>query len=401
MEGWKRTYWTVWVANLITAIGMMSFLPFFPAHLEHLGMTDRDAIAAWSGAIYGAAPLTAALMSPIWGALGDRFGRKLMVLRAMLGIALFVGLMAFARSPLELLFLRMAQGVFAGFVPPSMTLVSVAAPPDRQGRVSGSLQTALAGGAIIGPVLGGKVSELFDVRAVFVGVSVLTTVSALLVLVFARESASHRRKGPGETNLRQVLAGTLTDFRAVFGHRDLRMSLIIVFWIQFGIGATNPILELHVRDLVGVAAAVSSTSLLFSAMAAFNLPAMPLWGRYGDRVGHRTALFYCTILSGVALGLHALAPTYAWLLGARVLLGLSMAGIAPCAFGLAAAEIGVERRGSAFGTVFSARTLAIAIAATAGGYLSRYLGIPGLFLIGGLLVLLSATGLRRQPVQAK
>lgn len=402
MEGWKRTYWTVWGANLITAIGMMSFLPFFPAHLEDLGMSDRDQIAAWAGVIYGAAPLTAAFMSPIWGALGDRFGRKLMVIRAMGAIAIFVGLMAFANSPLQLLALRMGQGLFSGFIPPSMTLVSVAAPPEKQGSVGGSLQTALAIGAILGPVLGGEISELFSVRAVFVGVSVLTTISALLVLVFAREDASHRQRNEGETSVGKVLRGTLSDFRSVFASRDLRMSLLIVFWIQFGIGSTNPILELHVRDLASVAEAVTLTSVLFSVMAAVNLPAMPLWGRYGDRVGHRRALLYCTVASGVALLLHAFAPTFAWLLGARVLLGASMAGVAPCAFGLAAAEISVDRRGSAFGTVFSARTLAIAVAAGLGGYGSRFLGVPGLFLLGGLLVLCSAWGLlgRRPAVES-
>ena len=83
MPRWKKTYWAVWVANLVTSIGMMSFLPFFPQHLRSLGMTDPDSIARWSAAIFGAAPFTAGLMMPIWGAIGDRVGRKAMVLRAL------------------------------------------------------------------------------------------------------------------------------------------------------------------------------------------------------------------------------------------------------------------------------------------------------------------------------
>ena len=83
MESWKRTYWSVWTANLITSIGMMSFLPFFPTLLEEIGLRDRESIATWAGILYGAAPLSAALMSPLWGALGDRYGRRLMVLRSM------------------------------------------------------------------------------------------------------------------------------------------------------------------------------------------------------------------------------------------------------------------------------------------------------------------------------
>ena len=74
MAGWRRTYWTVWTANLVTAIGMMSFLPFFPSLLEEMGLRDRDEIQLWAGIAFGAAPLSATFMSPIWGALGDRLG---------------------------------------------------------------------------------------------------------------------------------------------------------------------------------------------------------------------------------------------------------------------------------------------------------------------------------------
>ena len=118
MGNWKRTYRAVWLANLITSVGMMSFLPFFPSLLEEMGVSGDTAVRAWAGAIFGAAPLSATLMSPIWGALGDRLGRKLMVCRAMFAIALFVGGMYFASTPLQLLLMRIGQGLFSGFIPP-------------------------------------------------------------------------------------------------------------------------------------------------------------------------------------------------------------------------------------------------------------------------------------------
>ena len=74
------------MANLLAGIGMMSFLPFFPSLLEELGLSGRDEVAIWSGLIFGAAPLAATVASPLWGALGDRFGRKLMLVRSLLGI---------------------------------------------------------------------------------------------------------------------------------------------------------------------------------------------------------------------------------------------------------------------------------------------------------------------------
>ena len=82
MSKWKRTFVVIWTADLITAIGMMSFLPFFPSYLEELGLSDPDEIAVWAGLVFGAAPMVAALMAPLWGSLSDRYGRKLMMLRA-------------------------------------------------------------------------------------------------------------------------------------------------------------------------------------------------------------------------------------------------------------------------------------------------------------------------------
>src|SRR5204863_5307252 len=97
---------------------------FFPTLLRELGLTDRNEIAVWAGVLFGAAPLSAALMSPIWGALGDRYGRRLMVLRSLVAITVFVGAMAFATSTWHLLLLRLLQGVFSGYSAPSLTLVS-------------------------------------------------------------------------------------------------------------------------------------------------------------------------------------------------------------------------------------------------------------------------------------
>lgn len=403
MAGWKRTYWAVWTANLITAIGMMSFLPFFPSHVESLGVTDRAEIAAWAGLIYGAAPFAAAIMAPVWGALGDRIGRRRMIVRAMAAIFVFVGLMAFARTPAQLLVLRLAQGVFSGFVAPSVTLVSVAAPAEQQGRIAGSLQTALALGAVIGPAIGGLVGPRFGVNSLFLAVAGLSLVAAGLVLWLTHEDVGHRQaRVTGEGPL-DFARGMLRDLVGIWQNRAMRAALVLVFLVQFGTGATNPLLELFVGDLLGEgvssATAAQWTGALFSAMAVVNIVALPRWGGYGDRRGHARGLALCAGATAFALVLHALATNLALLFAARMLLGASVAGAGPLAFGLAAAEIPVERRGGAFGAVFSARTLAISTAAAGGGFASAFIGLRGLFLVGAGLVLLSFTGLRRSPKQ--
>lgn len=398
MSDWKRTYWAVWTANFITATGMMSFLPFFPRHIESLGLTERSEIELWTGLVFGAAPLAAALMTPVWGALGDRIGRKAMIARAMFAITFFVGGMSFVTTPLGLLLMRLGQGVFSGFVAPSVTLVSVAAPADRQGRVTGSLQTAIALGAVVGPLLGGVLTPEFGVEIIFRAVALMAALGAVLVLVLAREDVNARREmEPGGMNPKALFKAAVTDLREALAIRELRATVVFLFWLQFGMGVTNPLMELFVGDISGgdSASVARTTGALFSAMAAVNLVAMPWWGSHGDKIGHVRALGRCAILVCAALALHSVVSALALLFILRIVLGAGMAGASPCAYGLAAAELPIDRRGGGMGIVFSARTLAISLSAICGGWLSQWVGIRGLFVAGAVLILLALRGLAR------
>ncbi len=396
---WRRTFWVVFISNLITAVGMMSFLPFFPAILRELGVDNLEERMVWSGVLFGAAPLAAAFMGPLWGSIGDRYGRKLMVVRALLAITVFVGAMGLAQNPWQLLALRLGQGIFSGFVPPSITLVSVLTPRERQGRVTGSLQAALPAGMITGPLVGALLQQNFGIQSIFVFVSCAAGASALLVALFAHEDPSLRttieRFSPTS-----LLSGAAQDLRKLFANARIRRAVGLLFAVQVGMGATNPLLQLHVEDLwEGDPVRVESlTAWLFSSLAIAGLIATPLWGRAGDRVGHTRALAIAAASSALLLALHAAAPTYAWLFGARIAIGFATPGTHVGAFGVAALETGDESRGSAFGAVFGARALAVSLGAMGGGALSSILGIRGLFVAAGaaIVVLLVVFNVRRR-----
>jgi len=405
-EAWKRTFWAVWVANCATTLGLQSFLPFFPSQLEELGVVGRGLIAVWTGAIFGAAPLTAALMGPVWGALGDRGSRKAMVLRSMFATALFVGLMGFARTPFELLLLRIGQGAFAGVIAPSVTLVSIGAPRASQGAIAGRLQMALAAGAILGPLLGAYAHTAVPLQSLYFGVAGLALGAGLLVALLAVEQRAQpqverRRSGRGWRGALGLLQRAKREADAAWSNDQLRTAMVLAFWIQFAISATAPQMELHVRDLVlgDVGYVHALTGALFTAMALSSLLATAPWGRLGDRIGHRRALVASALVSAVALFAHAIAPTVVALLVARVVLGAASAGSVPCAYGVAAQETSSDRRGAAMGIVFSARALAIAIAALTGGWLSPVIGLRGLFALSAIVLCAAAFAARRAPTQ--
>jgi DHA1 family multidrug resistance protein-like MFS transporter len=402
MSAWKRTWWVVFAANLITSIGMMSFLPFFPSILTDLGVADEEARKVWAGVLFGAAPLAAAIMGPIWGSIGDRYGRKIMVVRALLAITLFVGAMGFAKSPWVLLALRLGQGIFSGFIPPSITLVSVGAPRELQGRVTSSLQAALPAGMILGPVVGELIASLAGTSQVFFFVAALAGTSALAVALLAREDPSSRLTLEPFSTMEfpwgSLLSGAWGDLRLVLANARIQLALLVLFVEQFALGATNPLLEIHAEHLLGAlpGEAARQTSWLFSGLAIAGVIATPLWGRFGDRFGHERALCLSVVSSGLLLGLHAAARTFSALLVLRVSLGATTPGANVASFGIAALETGEDRRGGAMGAVFSARALAVSIGASLGGALSSLLGIRGLFLASGVGVLLLLLGFRRR-----
>jgi len=398
-SSWTRTYWAVFTANLVTSVGIMSFLPFFPSMLEELGLVDPSAIAAWTGAVFGAAPLAAAVMGPVWGSIGDRLGRKVMVLRAMLAVSFFVGCIGFVRTPLQLFVLRLCQGVFSGFAPPSITLVSISAPREQQGRVASSLQASLAVGTLIGPLLGAWVQGLWGIRSIFFVVAVLSALGALLVHVWASEDPGQRAASAG-LSAGALFAGVRDDLRELLANPRVRLALILLFCVQFGFGATNPLLELLVGSLGHEGEERRHlTAWLFTATAAAGLVATPLWGRAGDRFGHARTLRAASLAAAIVLGLHAVASAWALILAARVLVGLTVTGSTSASTGVAATETSPARRGGAFGAMFSARAFAVSLGSLVGGALASLIGIRTLFVAAALAIVAAILALRAREAR--
>jgi len=90
---WKTNLVVIWISQLLSIAGFFFALPFGPYYIQELGVHDPAKIKFWV-ALFGAGPpLSLAVFSPIWGTLADRYGRRLMLLRANLGGAIILSLM--------------------------------------------------------------------------------------------------------------------------------------------------------------------------------------------------------------------------------------------------------------------------------------------------------------------
>src|SRR5205814_8511148 len=134
-------------------------LPFLPLYLKEIGVSPDSAVVFWSGALVTSTGVSLAIFSPIWGALADRHGRKLMVLRAMLVGGLIIALMGLVQHVGEFLVLRILQGMLPGTIAAATALVAGIVPRDRPACGVGLLQTSGYAGRSARPLPGGPVAR--------------------------------------------------------------------------------------------------------------------------------------------------------------------------------------------------------------------------------------------------
>lgn len=164
---WKRNLQVSTVSVFLAGIAFSEVTPFLSLYIDTLGKFSHQQLSFWSGIVFSAVYVVAALVSPIWGKLADKKGRKPMILRASLGMAVVFICMGLAQNVWQLLFLRGMQGVFAGFVSNSNALIASETPKNKSGKALGIMISALTGGQLLGPFAGGALSQAFSYRVTF------------------------------------------------------------------------------------------------------------------------------------------------------------------------------------------------------------------------------------------
>ena len=242
MESWRINLISVWFGCFFTGLAISQILPFLPLYVSQLGVSSHEALSMWSGLTFSVTFMVSAIVSPLWGSLADRKGRKLMLLRASLGMAIAILLQAFATNVWQLLILRGVMGLTSGYIPNAMALVASQAPRERSGWALSTLSTAQISGVIGGPLMGGFLADHFGLRTVFLITATLLIVSFLVTLFLIKEGARPK------VSKAQRLSG-----KAVFSslpYPGLVISLFLTtLVIQLCNGSIGPILALFIQSM--------------------------------------------------------------------------------------------------------------------------------------------------------
>ncbi|WNQ10990.1 MFS transporter [Paenibacillus aurantius] len=316
---WKRTLWILWASNFIAVAGVSLIIPFLPLYIEELGVHQLKDVKLWSGWIFAAQSVTAVIFQPIWGSMADKYGRKVMLLRAGIGMAIMTILMGYVSAPWQLLVLRLINGVFSGFISMSISLQASVTPDEHAGKALGTLQTGQMAGSLIGPLIGGILAEAFGFRYVFVLTGLILLTASIVVMLFVDNTASGRSQG------KELSRGT--------GHWQMMTPLIPIFVAttvtQIGMMSIQPILSIYTKSLYHGGHLEFIAGLVVSITGVANLIGSPLLGQFGDRIGQRQILIFSLVMSGLTFIPQALTDNITVLLIGRFFLGLFVGGMLP------------------------------------------------------------------------
>lgn len=395
---WVRTVAALWVAQVVAECAFSFALPFIPLYVQELGVADPQRAGVWAGLMSGGFALVMGLMGPVWGVVADRYGRRLMIQRALFGACIVIGAMAIVRSPEQLFALRLAQGAVTGLVAATSTVVSLAVPKERLASALGLMQTALFVGNALGPLLGGVVSDAIGFRAAFALTGGLFLGSGLLVTLCVAEPPRAAPAGPPTAQGGNPLAGGRGGWRDILGRRELLAVLGMMILIRFANFAPNPVLPLFIRDLAGDPARLATTAgLVVAATGVASLVSALLTGQLADRFGRRATLLACLIAAAALGPLHAAVGSVWQLLALRVATGLALGGMMPVVQAIFTELTPPHRRGVAFGILSTASSIGLGGGPVAGSLIAARYGVPAVFVAMTPLFILGAWSLLRLP----
>lgn len=321
-EVWRRNLLVCALGSFTTIAGMTLILPILPLYVRDLGAEDAAAVTLWSGIAYAATFFTAALTAPVWGYLGDRFGRKSMLIRASLGMAIAMSLIGLAQDVTQLVLLRLLVGLLGGYASGSTILVAAQTPRDRSAWALGVLASAIMAGNVAGPLLGGTFAQVIGVQGVFFATGGLIFVAFLGTIIFLREN--------GNPRIKTSSSKPSSSWSAVPQKLPVLALLSLSTLLMFATISVEPIITEHVRSLTGTTDNVAIfAAIVFALTALGTILSGPGLGKLADRIGHLQILTISLIAATVLLAAQSYAPNLMTFAILRFLTGIALGGITP------------------------------------------------------------------------
>jgi MFS family permease len=389
VHSWKRNQAAITAAAFVGFTGFTLVMPFLPLYFRELGVTDVGDIALWTGVTLGVSPAIAALTAPLWGRVGDRFGRKLLVQRSLVSFILVMIAMAYVREPWHLFALRALQGFFAGYGPLTLSMAALSAPPDKVASAIGTVQTAQRMGPTLGPVIGGMLAPAVGLRNAFLVAAAFYAAALVLLTALYHEpprvSRTSERKPP-------------MPFATILRFENFLLVMLVLFGLQLVDRSFGPVLPLYLGEIgyepgeVPVMAGVLFSLLAFTAALGNQVS-----GRLLRQWSPSAIIASAALLAAAGLVLFTISTGVWWLSASLAVVGLGIGTSITTAFAAGNAVIPHEVHTTAFGFLTGASLIGIAVSPVLSGLVAAT-SIRAVFAAGAVVLAVLAVGVRRAMV---
>jgi MFS family permease len=378
---WRRNLVVSLIGSFTTIVAMTLLVPFLPLYVAELGVRDPAAIAQWSGIAFSATFFAAALIAPFWGRMADRYGRKLMLVRASLGMAIAMSLMGMAHNVFELVGLRLFAGFAGGYSSGATILVATQTPKRRTGWALGMLNSGIMAGSLVGPLIGGTLPPLIGIRGTFwiAGAAIFLAFLATTFLIKEEKHSALTRKAAVEANWSQI-----SDKRPVVA------ALVIGMLLTFANMSIEPIITLYVGEFVEASRVTFISGLTMSAAALGAILSASRLGKLSDRVGHWRVMIVTTAIAAALLIPQAFITAGWQLVALRFLMGLALGGLMPGVTSIIRHSVPDAMVGRVLGYATSSNFVGQVAGPLVGGFVGGHIGMRAVFLGTAILMALGA-----------
>jgi MFS family permease len=375
---WRRNLYVCLFGSFTNIIAMTLLLPFLPIYVAELGVQSQAAIVQWSGIAYGISFLGAGILAPAWGKFADVYGRKLILMRASLAMAICMSMIGTAQNIWQLVFWRLMAGVLGGYASGAVVLVATQTPKDRSAWALGTLSTGVLAGSLLGPLVGGVLPGLIGVRGTFFLAGGVIFVAFLATCIFIHEDrprgATRKRSEGGSAWSR------IPDRRPVVA------MLVTAMLLMLANMSIEPIITVYVATLVH-GNVVLMAGVVMAGSALGSILAAPRLGRVADRIGPWKVIVGCLVVTGALLLPQAFVTNIWQLVALRFLMGMSLAGLLPSINTTIRHNVPDGTAGTILGYGTSAQYTGQVIGPAVGGFVGGHLGMRAVFLATSVLIL--------------
>jgi DHA1 family multidrug resistance protein-like MFS transporter len=373
--------WVVTLTILVAGAFLMDMsftmiTPFLPVYLSSELGAKASEVDMWSGAVFAVTFFVSGLLGPVWGVLADRKSRKLMALRASIGLTISYALCGIVQTPMQLFAARFFQGLCAGLYPALLALLAASIPARKTGLSMGLMQGGMTVGAVVGPFVGGVLADYFGMRESFFVASIALGLISLLIGFCIKE----------KPRTVKVTSRNWFDW-SVLRQPAIFKMLIACAVIHASLFSAQPILPLYIAQLQGSMDNIMMLSgTIFSVCAISIMIASPILGAAGQKFGFLKVLSCSLFFAGLLISAQVLGRTPFEFGVWRFIAGFAIAGLIPLVNSIISTECPPDKKGEVFGFNFLTGHAGMALGPFAAGALSGWFGYQAVIVASGLIL---------------